>query len=57
MKNTPINYGKNGTIAIAGENIRRPERFEAYARKMKAMEIKNRKKAASIEREEALLNK
>ena len=57
MKNTPINYGKNGFIAIAGENIRRPERFEAYARKMKAMEIENKKKAVANEREEILLNK
>ena len=52
MKNTPVNYGKNGFIAIAGENVRNKERFKKYARKIKAMEVENKKQQQREEIEE-----
>ena len=56
MKNIPVNYGKKGYIAISGENVRNKERFQKYAKKMKALEIEKNKKIKKEEVEEAKFN-
>ena len=58
MKNNiAVNYGKNNNIAIAGENIRNQERFEKYARKMRAMEKEIQKRNEAENRMEAVFSK